>query len=357
MKQPNNNQKSNANRAAQGQRRSQQQKKKGNSNQNSNIFASTRRVNAPVSSGLEIHYPKANVSATMNGLKMRSRGSERLQSVVQVATAGGALCVFQPLTPLEFLNTRSYQLARLYEKFRIISLKATFVGTSSTTVSGTVTMGIDYDPADDTPESESQLVSLPNAASSNAWSTVTTHFVREAKGDNDWKYLDFPGVSPPRLCSEGTLLVWANTNAAANSVLGYIRVDYEIEFLCPDNPNTKEKILSVAQIPGIIQPVTTLGDPMQLELNVTYANLEASPGGYLALQMNPSPSILPGFMSHAVQALQWIYLRFDRIDATKRLWNVYNSLSDLMSNSVAASAAILTPQSVSSPHDGFFVVD
>lgn len=133
------------------------------------------------------------------------------------------------------------QIAARYESYRFKSLKFEFYTESSTTSSGTIALGIDYDASDPPPVSKSQLMAYQSTVRSPVWASCihnstkqnlskrSDYFVRTGTilSNNDIKLYDV-----------GNLFVVTQGQSGDEHSVGELWVEYDVELMTPQLNST-----------------------------------------------------------------------------------------------------------------------
>jgi len=133
------------------------------------------------------------------------------------------------------------QMAMSYEYYRINNLVWTYIPTCNATTNGQVMISFDTDSADDTPQNKSQMSENDPFAMVAAWSGTSLPLRKShLNAHNNGKLLTRDGSIPANydtnLYDVGRLYV-ATEGVAANTAIGDIWVDYDIDFMIPQQNN------------------------------------------------------------------------------------------------------------------------
>lgn len=213
-------------------KRRNKRKKNGQSGQargtNQNQLASI-----PVARTTVVHTRGARFSGSKNGSMCVSH--EELFGTVVGSDAFSSATA--PINPgLSGLFPWLSQIARNYESYRFKRLRFKYVASSGSNQTGTVYLGVEFDPADAPPTDENQLASYQGTTSCAPWKnnsyTCTsqnlakrqTYFVRNgAVGSN----------SDLTLYDVGFFIIGTADNQATPAKLGKLWVEYEVELMTP----------------------------------------------------------------------------------------------------------------------------
>jgi hypothetical protein len=133
------------------------------------------------------------------------------------------------------------QIALSYEYYRVNSITWKYIPTCNATTNGQVLLSFDTDSADETPQNKSQMSENDPFAMTSAWSgTILPLRKSHTSAHNNGKLLNRDGNVPANydinLYDLGRLYV-ATEGVAANTAVGDVWVDYDIDFMIPQQNN------------------------------------------------------------------------------------------------------------------------
>jgi hypothetical protein len=153
-----------------------------------------------------------------------------------------------------------YQLAVLFETYRINKMRFCYVPMCATSQVGSVYLGIDYDPVDSQPISKSAFCSLPSVASGPAWQGFCLDFdPRNVRPFNEHYTRDgIVSGTDLKTYDCGNLFIGLDGFANSNQV-GDLYVEYDIDFYQPQVPaqgaaNVSQEASCADSGSGIITP-------------------------------------------------------------------------------------------------------
>lgn len=172
--------------------------------------------------------------------------AEEVICSLQVTAAGGptlfgadtySLNVAEPTT-----FPRASQAAMLYQKYRITSLRISYVSRLPTTTTGMVALALMADPTSETPGSMSDVAALAGAVLTSAYSSVDVPLptaLQAALGKNYLvKRMATPNADADSPLNSAARLVVASEGIANQTILGQLLVRYTIVFSDPKtNPD------------------------------------------------------------------------------------------------------------------------
>lgn len=129
------------------------------------------------------------------------------------------------------------QLSRLYELYRINSLKFEFASAAPTTQEGAFFLGIDYDPSDSDPGTLETLMTFVGSRRAPIWSNATCTFDPK-RVFKPWLFTATSAGTQDRLETPGNFY-WATTANEASAEIGEIYVSYDISFKNTQTPTDR----------------------------------------------------------------------------------------------------------------------
>lgn len=186
--------------------------------------------------------PPAAISAVLpsTGYQMRRQGHNCVVTgheflVEAIKVVGQNLCALYDMNPATWVGSRLVNVARSYELYRINKAVLTYVPQVGTTTSGTVSIGFETDPNEPIPATGNFFQrSLANHYSTlgPVWAGCKATYVRPSQ-ETRWWHCSME-ESERRQTSQ--LMAYGVTNSSTTG-LGWLMVQYEIEFMYPELEN------------------------------------------------------------------------------------------------------------------------
>lgn len=297
---------------------------------------------APVAMASSVPIGSLGMQASPDGLQVRVHGSVAFGPLTKGAT--GNLIRSIPLNPIMWPDTRLSALARLYEKWRIVSLRVRYMAGCPTTTTGTVCTFIDYDPDDvDVIDSQTDFTRAADnvgAVVHSTWTNAVVDWRPRMKGDNLWRWVDADGASS-RTVSEGT--VYFIGSASSGTIeYGWAHLEFVLEFCTPDVPNINSKVLG----PAITETLTCATNPAGVAalftVGATPAGTEVDDTFLITL---PNSAILSTGLDVPLQSNQPLFAKF--ISAASGYYHLYlNAASLLADKMLSVHTTIAAPFTV-----------
>lgn len=314
----------------------------------------------PVAQGVLSNYNSIRMIQD-TGYQARICGSEWLgnaTATVESSAVYGGLSFTEFLNPLDWAETRTAALIRLYEKYRFISATIRYVGTGGTGQAGSVTLGIDYDPNDAPCGSARQAASYPGAITCPVWSTGAISWNPKCKSDNLWKFVDLEGSSVPRLCSEGIFNLWIQGGSGSGNTLGRITIDYVIEVCTPDNPSPIEKCLTDNLQIGVVESVANTGDqPLDITFGVgtttTYYAGKVIKGILVSTALTALTSVIATYETQRFIPRSLCYL----LNIGSNVWRVYRNAIDVIQGDPVMGSLQASPVDLAGTFSGLRAIE
>lgn len=174
-------------------------------------------------------YSTARHEPVMDGSKVSHR-----QVVMNIEAASTYAASIHPTNTVLFPWLAA--IAGNFEEYRFNHLRLEFIGYAASTVGGPVVMAIDLDANDAIPTTVAGMNTQSVAKQGSGWDKF---FVSLPSTNRRWRLTDFASpsastnASAANLVSCGNWLAVTDTSAPANSAIGFLAVDYEIEFRHP----------------------------------------------------------------------------------------------------------------------------
>jgi hypothetical protein len=186
----------------------------------------TSRQSAPVSTSRTMQGSRANFSSTAGSIVVSHR--EYLQDVAGSVGYNVTKRTIQPAMGSSF--TWLHRLASSFQRYRVRSMRYTFIPSVSTNTAGRVMLGFNHDTVDNAPSSKSDFASLVSTSSGNTWSELS--LVPKPA----WKelYTRVGNVTDTDLKTyDCGAFYLATYGQATTATIGEVFVDYTIELLNP----------------------------------------------------------------------------------------------------------------------------
>lgn len=247
-----------------------------------NRLSSRQIVRAPVAKSTRVRQSNKPVFKSRNG-NIVIRHSEMVGTVVSPSATYN--CVSYVINPgktdlFDWLST----MAHNYDKYRILSLTATFVSSQATSLVGKIGIGIDYDSTDPKPADRGEFFSLTHHVECAPWDSMS--FSPPMQGGI--KFINSHTNTDSKLIDYGQLLVMTDLVPGSNITVGDLLVDYEVELMDPQQATHDTQVFGYPDaattfVPGADYP--TIGGPSIATIgsatSATVFNMNLSEGYYM----------------------------------------------------------------------------
>jgi len=194
---------------------------------------------------------------------MRVTGTDFICAVVQPATNSAGSIVLQLLNSPDPVSTRLAQFAPLYERWKARVYRYRFNSALPTTALGTLIMGQDPDPIglySSAVATVSRLRCLPGSQMFHPWDNASCELPTSRDYTSLWTQDSSTGAANPddRLHAAGQMVmaIASPTNVSANSALGTLELEYDIEFYSPRLGFSDLSKSTPIKLPPSIFPIT-----------------------------------------------------------------------------------------------------
>jgi len=210
-----------------------------------------------------------NINSVGQG-HIRVRGHEILGSVIPLVSTAPSLAAVFDSNPACWTSSRLSLTACSYEKYRYNSARIRYIPSVSTTQSGSIALAIETDPDERLPADADAVTRTMNNQFSglgSVWAPLDVMFRRDPK-DQDWYKASILGEDVREAVTQ--FLVYAVTDVTnlANSALGRLVIEYDIEFMYPElevqdggSQYQATQINTVAGVAGAPLEIDTSGSP------------------------------------------------------------------------------------------------
>jgi hypothetical protein len=207
-----------------------------------------RRVQAPVAKGMVGGRAQAQFNTLPNG-SIRVRHREFVTNIDTNSTAQNMVAL--PLNPGDGKTFPWLSLmANNYDRWEPVRMSVSYEPFVATTVSGTVSAFIDYDPTDAAPTNKAAMLNSMGAKRSPVWSNFAINMARSEIKHDKHLFTRVPAREVfdgnLRLTDAGTIFV-AVTDSNHVGDIGEIWIDYEILLHVPafhkDDPNASRRLI------------------------------------------------------------------------------------------------------------------
>jgi len=261
-------------------------------------------------------------------------GSEII-GVANNATSG-TIIMMVDFNPVTWTSTRIARMVPLFETYKIMGLRITYVPACSTTTSGLVFMYYDRDPNDppigniNTPANLSRLMSNQNAVAGQAWKPATLSYSTGPSDNNAYFAAPVTDSGDLRLTSQG--MAYAYTNATTGTLAGGIfKIDYNIKLLTPTGPTGVPNSYSGFTYLNMSYVANTTATPAPAQMTFSFSM--ASEVVYQVLTEFTTTILVDGFAKILAPYTPY-YMRYFNASS---VWRMYSSLD----NCLTASSDIL----------------
>lgn len=127
-------------------------------------------------------------------------------------------------------------IALRFESYKFNSLKFEFMTEAPTTTSGSVVLGIDYDPSDAAPTTKQQLMAYQSTVRSSAWAPCTHQSTVQNLSKRDTYFTRSNSVVTPtelNLYDVGNLFVATQSQSTGGITIGELWVEYDVTLMTP----------------------------------------------------------------------------------------------------------------------------
>lgn len=139
-------------------------------------------------------------------------------------------------------------IASLFDKYKFHKLRFIFSNNAGTSVSGQVSLGIDFDTLDDPPEDGVGMSNLTKVSQFAPWKTESVDVPVNRRGNNVWLYCEDLNAElneniDLKMYHLGSLFV-STEGMTANSVAGYLHVEYDVELIDKNPRGSNDNIIT-----------------------------------------------------------------------------------------------------------------
>jgi hypothetical protein len=219
------------------QSKSSNGKKSNKSSNKQRLAGTTRRVAAPVATGLVRKAGVPTMRASPNGSTIIAH-TEYFAEVTASSTIGAFAVTQYAINPgsavmFPWLST----IAPSYESYRIQKLSFNFEPSVATSTAGVVQLAVDYIVKDSAPSTKLELMSNAHAVRSPPYASSSYHLDQKDAGTLGTRRFVRSGAVPsgtdPKTYDVGNFLVATSGFAAASTVAGELYVSYIVELITP----------------------------------------------------------------------------------------------------------------------------
>lgn len=191
---------------------------------------------APLAQKVQVEMPTVMVVDTEEGPVHVLVGTERITNVDSTAdNVAGDILVEQLISPSAFVDTRIFQFAPLYEKYKFLALQFIYEPIAPATQSGQVLGFVEVDALSPLPGSEPANVQRGAAHEAQAVNQVWQQQIYETgiRAAPNWYYTN--NVTPPdeRWVYQGIFYLLSASDQVPTTALGQIYVRYAVAFKTP----------------------------------------------------------------------------------------------------------------------------
>jgi len=266
----------------------------------------TQQVTAPIAQNSVRLQGGPMVKNLSNNQSIRVRHSERFASLVGSALFSSSSYPLQPglgtgsLTMFPWLAG----IARQYETYKFHSCSITFKTISATSLAGHVSIAPDYDALDAPPTTGVEAESYKSSVSGPVWQNLTCRLDPADMARRAPKYVRVgaaPAVSDLKTYDVANIHI-NSEDCPATDTLGYLYVNYDVEFFTPARPATlamnqvrtlfntygSDFTSLTKSLPGANMFVASIDSSKQMTINF------AEPGKYM-IRLEYSSLVSPDF--------------------------------------------------------------
>lgn len=175
---------------------------------------------------------------------MRVRGRELIGSVNAPSTMTGSFTVLNvgssganpPVSPLIF--PRLISIAAVFEHYIFHKANFLFISNQPTTAAGEILMAIDYDPEDNTPTSSTALMSNISATMANIYSNCSLQCLKSLARLPRFIVNQENNADKAQEYQAQFFVAAEGVTAATGAGLGYLVIEYDVEFFTPSSANS-----------------------------------------------------------------------------------------------------------------------
>jgi hypothetical protein len=175
---------------------------------------------------------------------MRVRGRELIGSVTAPSAIAGAFTLLDvgssganpPVSPLIF--PRLISIASVFEHYIFHKANFLFISNQPTTATGEVLMAIDYDPEDNNPTSSTALMSNISATMANIYSNCSLQCLKSLARLPRFIVNQENNADKAQEYQAQFFVAVEGVTAATGAGLGYIVIEYDVEFFTPSSANS-----------------------------------------------------------------------------------------------------------------------
>jgi hypothetical protein len=225
-----------------------------------------RGTSAPVSK---------NTSWSSTSKPLRVRQSERIATITASSNAGEYAVDKFVINPADE-NTFPWlsSIAQLFDKYKFHELRFRFINYVSTVTNGNVSMAVDFDTLDPTPQDSVEMSNLAKFVTFSPWKVEELSIPVNRRGNRPWYYCyDSNAESNTNVDLKtyniGNFFV-STEGLSASQVVGYIVADYDVEFLDKNPPSVTDSVLDTDfAISASTSGGSTLDEQSGLEVTYT----------------------------------------------------------------------------------------
>jgi len=202
-------------------------------------------ISAPVAQG------KKRSSTRPKFLSVSTAGDIVVQHREYVGDILGSVAFTSSLLPLNPGLPASFPwlngIAQRFESYRFDRLKLCFETESATSFTGSVFMGVDFDPSDTSPENKIQVMTYRSSVRSPPWSDCCMNLTPEDLSKRKTYFIrNGPPISDVKLYDTGNWFVCTQGQANASTV-GEVYVEYTVKLMTPqlNTPSLGEAVYGV----------------------------------------------------------------------------------------------------------------
>lgn len=276
-------------------------------------FVQTSAVAAPVAKA----YGFTQTGPRFNGFKsFRLAHSEFLETVLTNASGNVNTVLYNVNAGLTDDFPWLGIIGQNFEYYRMLSLVYRYVPICTTTTSGGITMTFNYDSNEPAFANQDTMAAYEGSTTGALWTQVGIKFIRALEQkQRDGKYFIRTGAQPENTDIreyDVATFQYRVDNAPANTTLGRLYVDYDVEFMCPRSAQPEATASyyatsdggadtyfnSAAPIRGYLPKTTASAGYPSAALSGPFANTSPIVGN------DSSVNIPPGFWRMAYNAYQ-----------------------------------------------------
>jgi len=205
-------------------------------------FSPGRLSSAPVAQGRTRRMQKPKLVSSANG----NMFVVHREYIADVVAGTGAPSAFSSATfPINPGSTTTFPwlsgIAPRFEKYHFKKLKFCFETEAATALGGSVILTVDYDATDNAPTSKVQAMAYKNAVRSPPWQECCHDSAAEDLSQQRQYFVRtgaLPANADPKLYDTGNLFFCSQNVATSGATLGELYVEYEIQLMTPQIPDT-----------------------------------------------------------------------------------------------------------------------